>query len=776
MSITVTGQVPATIFENDRPEDWLARLPLSAAVLEAALTGADAQRFSASLAPGRREVLVRPAERLDAEALGADRVLQFGLMLRTAAGWQTPAGSWQVTLLGLDDTPPQGLRFFNGGTVLANDMGGEIGLLTADDPDSAGPLTYEVAWPDAAWFEVQGSTLRLRQGVDLLAAAGTTIEITIEVSDGRNTAAMLLAIAVLTPGPLPSRTLQDGTLGADTLTGGAGADALYGHAGTDTLLGADGNDELDGGTGNDSLDGGAGNDSMRGAAGNDRLQGNIGNDTMDGGADADSLSGANGNDLLDGAEGADTLRGGNQADTLRGGADNDLLDGGNQADSLDGGEGDDQLLGGADADTLSGGAGADTLDGGTGTNLLFGGPGDDTYLLALPGDHFFEAPGEGMDELVIGWSLTMPADIERLRLRTGSGDLALTGAAGADTLIGNDGSNLLLGEAGDDQLEGGAAADTLRGGDGLDRLLGEDGDDRLEGEAGADLLGGGPGNDTLLAGPGDDRGFGGDGADTLDGAAGHDSLQGGAGADSLTGGAGNDLLDGGDADDRLEGGSGADTLIGAAGNDLLRAGSLAEAGQPAGAVELLRGGAGADTLDAAAGDGAASLLIGELGDDLYLVDSALDQVFELADGGADTLQASLVSGQITLPAWVEALVLLGSGGGGVGNALDNRISGNAGANLLFGSAGADTLIGGLGADTLIGGAGADVFVIAADGSTDLLMDYTAAEDRILAVSAAGFAWVSDPAGATGLLLLPAVAPGPLLPAGAPEPDGTLIFG
>jgi Ca2+-binding RTX toxin-like protein len=132
---------------------------------------------------------------------------------------------------------------------------------------------------------------------------------------------------------------DDGSLGADTLVGGAGSDGLgllwqyeyesvnftfnpaatqtlqgntfsgfeflYAVMGTgnDTVVGATGDDTFDGGYGNDSLIGGAGNDlfsisesDMFSGEGNDTLNGGDGNDTLVGGADSDVLIGGAGSD------------------------------------------------------------------------------------------------------------------------------------------------------------------------------------------------------------------------------------------------------------------------------------------------------------------------------------------------------------------------------------------------------------------------------------------------------------------------------------------------
>ena len=81
----------------------------------------------------------------------------------------------------------------------------------------------------------------------------------------------------------------------------------------------------------------------------------------------------------------------------------------------------------------------------------------------------------------------------------------MNGQKGADRLLGNGGSDTLLGAAGADQLWGGAGRDTLKGGGGADHLFGGGGRDTLEGGKGKDQLEGGGGADTLTGGKGADQ-------------------------------------------------------------------------------------------------------------------------------------------------------------------------------------------------------------------------------------------------------------------------------
>lgn len=152
----------------------------------------------------------------------------------------------------------------------------------------------------------------------------------------------------------------------------------------------------------------------------------------------------------------------------------------------------------------------------------------------------------------------------------------------------------------------------------------------------------------------------------------------------LTGFAGTATLLGSDQrDDSLVGGIGNDGVFGKAGND------------------VLGGNAGNDQLDGGSGS---DLLEGGSGDDLYVVDSTSDSVIEGLNQGFDTVQASI---SFTLGNNAEALVLTRAALVGVGNELDNLMSGNPFRNRLFGEAGNDRLIAGAGKDILDGGNGND---------------------------------------------------------------------
>ena len=175
--------------------------------------------------------------------------------------------------------------------------------------------------------------------------------------------------------------------------------------------------------------------------------------------------------------------------------------------------------------------------------------------------------------------------------------------------------------------------------------------------------------------------------------------------DSLNGGTGNDtlIITGGTATDAisisvnntnnqlnivgttiinfeqfdLSGFGGKTNFLGAATNDWIKAGI---------GNDILNGGAGADTM------------IGGAGNDSYYVDNVGDSIIENANQGTDTVFTTIT---YTLAANVENLTLQGTTAiNGIGNDLNNTITGNTVANTLNGGAGADTLIGGVGNDNL----------------------------------------------------------------------------
>ena len=564
--------------------------------------------------------------------------------------------------------------------------------------------------------------------------------------------------------------------GGDSLNGGTGDDQLVGdHANVNPAF--HGNDNLDGGEGNDILQGGGGADVLVGGLGNDQLDGDDGvwqigvahhgSDYLDGGEGNDVLVGRFGNDILMGGEGNDTLNGGANHDTLSGGNGADVLIGDDDAtpyyaqgdDVLDGGAGDDRLQGGVGNDTLIGGEGNDILDGQWGNDVLNGGDGNDQLNGGWDGND--QLAGGAGDDALFG----------------GGGNNVLDGGDGNDELQGSDGGNdTLYGGAGDDRLfgdmgrYGGTSHDTLHGGEGDDELTGGSGNDVLNGDSGDDRLFGGAENDTLNAGDGDDVLSGGTGINILNGGDGYDTYiyeYDHRGVNYINDSGGNTLrfADAGITPSSITLGLGADFLeikvfssvirlqnfdpdnieAGAAGigrfefaggpalsyaqllyrgfdfkstegADVIYGTQYGDRIQGFGGNDTIFAGAGDDQIDGGAG---ADTMQGEQGSDRYIVDDAGDVVVEQLNQGIDFVEASV---SYTLPDNVEDLTLTGTGNfQGVGNNLDNNITGNRDINQLFGEGGNDLirgsghLEGGAGNDQLESGEGDDYL----DGGTGI---------------------------------------------------------
>ncbi|MBF8672683.1 calcium-binding protein, partial [Pseudomonas putida] len=509
------------------------------------------------------------------------------------------------------------------------------------------------------------------------------------------------------------------TEGTDVLNGNPGDDVLQGLGGNDTLFGNGGNDLLDGGTGADRLEGGTGNDTYVVDNLGDAVveAANSGDDTVR--ASIDYTLGNNVERLILLGTAHLSGTGNTLANTLIGNSGNNQLDGGDGADILQGGAGNDTMLGGAGNDSLSGGDGNDLLDGGAGTDSLAGGAGDDLYLVAQAGDSVSESAGEGTDTVRASIAYTLGTNLENLEL-TGTANLAGTGNDLDNRLTGNSGRNILNGGLGNDWLAGRQGNDTYVYG----LNAGRDVIDNSGGLA-ADV-------DTLQLSslnPADVRFLrsGNDLVMLVTSTLATLTVQGFyLGADfeidrvqfaNGTVWTKATLL----ANVQSGATNGPDVLFGSNGDDLIQA--------LAGDDEI-RALGGNDTLDGGTGDDA---MYGSTGDDIYVVDSAADQVNELAGEGTDTVRASI---SYTLGINVENLTLTGSANlDGTGNAAANQLNGNDGNNQLNGGAGDDSLNGGAGNDTLRGEDGNDV--LQGGGGVDFLWGGAGNDTLIVGTSQAG---------------------------------------
>jgi Ca2+-binding RTX toxin-like protein len=351
---------------------------------------------------------------------------------------------------------------------------------------------------------------------------------------------------------------------------------------------------------------------------------------------------------------------------------NDFLDGGDDADSLFGGLGNDTLLGGS---------GGDSLDGGLGSDSMVGGLGSDTYFVESEDDKILESAEDGVDVVLASSSFSIEESgaVEILQIR-GSTNWNATGNSLANTIYGNEGSNSIDAGAGNDFLDGGAGVDYLLGGIGNDTYTVESDKEVVSDLAGVDLILT-PVSLSL--------------ASSLISGVENLSLTGGSNA-TVSGNQLNNSLWGNVGNNSLDGGGGRDTILGGSGNDTLQGG---------------------------VSDKQSDSLVGGFGNDVYLIDSALDRIND--DGGRDTvvtsfsfsLASTLVSGsgienltlQSDMPAANRDI-------NATGNSLANILTGNSGSNNLDGGGGVDTLIGNGGNDTFNGGVGDNAIDILRGGA------------------------------------------------------------
>lgn len=339
-------------------------------------------------------------------------------------------------------------------------------------------------------------------------------------------------------------------------------------------------------------------------------------------------------------------------------------------DSIDGGEGNDTLFGGANDDQLTGGRGRDELRGEAGRDTLLGGQGDDTLLGGEEGD------------LIDG-------GLDNDRLWGGLGDDQIFGGNGRDILYSDDGNDSLYGGTGDDLLYGSLGNDSLEGGEGNDTLYGADSIIAV-GDS-ANILIGGSGNDVNIGADGNDLiVFGrGDGSDVIAqrGAVGFDTLQFRAGVAPEH----VDLYrDGADLVAVIDGSS-----------TQIRIASYFSGGNLSVDQMVFDGGViwDASQIQARVISGQVNQMTGGSGNDIFVVDNALDVVSESSGGGVDEIQSSV---SYSMPGNVENFTATGVLNIAVtGNGVDNVLRGNAGDNEFRSGGGVDRALGGLGNDTYV---------------------------------------------------------------------------
>ena len=389
----------------------------------------------------------------------------------------------------------------------------------------------------------------------------------------------------------------------------------------------------------------------------------FGNDSFIGSEFAETIWGMGGNDVLNGGEGDDVLFGDFAYDSQYSNK--------NMGAWTDSGQ-----------DTFVGGEGNDTMDGGSDTDVVdYSAP---TYRGGITVD--FRESSAGVFKATVKANAT-----------------AAPGSTGNDVLINIE---KVIGTWGDDLFTITDSRQIVIGGSGVDKVtttmqryelssVPEYGIENLETLfANGAYLGGDNFNNTI-------KGAG--GADTLLGLGGNDTLFGGDGSDTVSFGFATqsvlvDLTVGTASGEGFDTLVGIENVIGSNFND--RISGNAEA-------NTLNGGLGAD------------FMAGGAGNDVYYVNSVLDQVMEIRGEGTDTVHLTAAVNYI-LASNVEVLdaselweIDYTSSGGIVS---DNVFDSTAREQwtLMAGNSRSNTIIGGLGVDYLMGGG------VGSSGGTDLL--------------------------------------------------------
>ncbi|MCF2872357.1 hypothetical protein L0664_14880 [Octadecabacter sp. G9-8] len=338
--------------------------------------------------------------------------------------------------------------------------------------------------------------------------------------------------------------------GDETITAGSGDDFIILGLGDDYVETGDGENRVVGDQGRMALDTAAGTELLT------FLSPELGgDDTVFGGAGDDSILLSQGDDYAETFGGEDLIAGDNATLTKNDVTGVHLLEADTQAFG-----GDDRILAGDGNDLIIGSFGADTIETGIGEDFALGDLGDITFRNATDVETLtYTTVDVGGNDVITA---------------TGTGSNILIGQFGDDIITGADDDDVLIGDLSELQLS--SFENVLPGQSQVERIeavvsirpdLGFD--DSLIGADGNDLLIGGFGADSLLGGDGQDFLFG----DTVDVRRDYDPVTQIETLDLDTNFAfesgGYDIMDGEDGADILVGGLGADLFFGNTRTDLL---------------------------------------------------------------------------------------------------------------------------------------------------------------------------------------------------------------
>lgn len=510
----------------------------------------------------------------------------------------------------------------------------------------------------------------------------------------------------------------------------------FGTPNDDNFDGDDGDGDIDGNGGDDSLGGGGGNDNLNGGNGNDSLFGGTGNDNIIGGNGSDVINGGDGNDTVDYSDSGSGVIVNLATNSVSGGtANGDQI---SNIENITGSRFDDVLTGDSNDNTINGAGGTDTIDGGEGSDTLSyeslienGAGGTGVTLDLLNGT----VSGSGINGTTISSIENLTGTFSSDTLIGDNGDNVLNGLLDTgDTITGNGGNDIIYvdGSAELNRSDGGAGVDTViyrhdnigsitytLGTNNYENFIIDSSSRnsfiRVNGDNEANRIEDQRENPSS---PGDVefKGFGGD-----------DTLIGGFGNDTLDGGTGNDFIDGGAGRDRVLYGNNqgqfiVNLVVGTAvfangeidqlvniEDITIRNGDNTFIGNHA--ANRIWIGNGNDNIFAGAGNDEVAIQFGG-GTDTLNGESGIDTLVTTTSLGNATV--NLLAGSFSSSDGSQANVFgfenVTTGNGDdliIGSDVSNTLDGNGGTDQIFASGGDDIILHGEGDDLYDGGTGSD---------------------------------------------------------------------
>jgi Ca2+-binding RTX toxin-like protein len=353
---------------------------------------------------------------------------------------------------------------------------------------------------------------------------------------------------------------------------------------------------------------------------------------------------------------------------------------------------------------------------------------EDAMNAAGMGDTISLEPGYSNETAVVTHTgMTIDGDSTStgivLQLSTGVPLVTLAGTAPINVLDAIDG-NSIVGNDGDNLITVTNGVDAAHGGLGTDRLVVDyrlatgavTGDSTTNvAEAGGPRLvtitdntfehftiSTGSGADTITTGAGDDIIKTGEGAGTVTAGQGANQITGGGGADTITALDGGNFIDGGNGTNVLTSGSGNDEFLSGTGQDTITAGA---------GNDVITVSGGADTVDSGADN---DRLIVDYG---ALNSAVTGSVTGALLSGYTGTFADTATNHVDFVGTENFTISTGSGNDIIqtGDGLDVLLGGS-GRDELRSGGGADYLSGGAGADWMYGGDGDDIYIVQNGGS------------------------------------------------------------